>query len=204
MNFVWKLKYMRMILAGVISVSLINIAPAFAVPIVPHYECVPIARSLSGIQIRGNAHTWWGQAEGHYKRGDTPKRGAVLAFKPHGAMRLGHVAAVSKVIDRRTILVTHSNWSPINGVRGQIERDVKVIDVSEDGDWSQVRVWFAPSQALGTSVWPVHGFIYPEGKAPMQLPGAAAVSKEVVQVSDVRPTGRLSYLGKTLAKLQKH
>ncbi len=191
-----------------LSVSL----PASALPLsssstaTKHWECVPIARSLSGIQIRGDAHTWWGQADGRYRRGDTPKRGAVLAFKPHGAMALGHVAAVSKVIDDRTILVTHSNWSRINGVRGQIERDVRVIDVSDRGDWSRVRVWYAPTQDLGTTEWPVHGFIYPDGKAPMQLPsgGGVPVSKaEVADAAMAQPTGRLDYLRKTLGKLKK-
>jgi hypothetical protein len=186
--------------------------PAFALPLsqnppaFKHWECVPIARSLSGIQIRGDAHTWWGQADGRYRRGNEPRRGAVLAFKPHGAMTLGHVAAVSKVIDDRTILVTHSNWSPINGVRGQIERDVRIIDVSERGDWSRVRVWYAPSGDLGTTEWPVHGFIYPEGKAPMLLPSGGSepvVKVETAGSAAVKPTGRLNYLGKTLSKLNK-
>jgi surface antigen len=171
-----------------------------------HWECVPIARSLSGIQIRGDAHTWWGQADGRYRRGNEPKRGAVLAFKPYGNMALGHVAAVSKVIDDRTILVTHSNWSRINGVRGQIERDVQVIDVSDEGDWSRVRVWFAPIADLGTTEWPVHGFIYPDRKAPMLLPmGGTEAAVRVVPVAApaVGPTGRLDYLRKTLSKLKK-
>lgn len=127
----------------------------------PYLQCVPYARQVSGIRIYGDAHTWWGQAEGRYARGDRPKVGAVLAFKPHGNSSLGHVAAVSRVIDSRTILIRHANWSPINGRRGQIEDDVKVIDVSEGNDWSAVRVWYAPLQALGGTHWPVHGFIYP-------------------------------------------
>ncbi len=184
--------------------------PASALPLsnsalaIKHWECVPIARSLSGIQIRGDAHTWWGQADGRYRRGNEPRRGAVLAFKPHGAMALGHVAAVSKVIDQRTILVTHSNWSRINGVRGQIERDVRVIDVSDDGDWSRVRVWYAPLGDLGTTQWPVHGFIYPDGKAPMSLPSGGDISKAKFETLDApvaKPTGRLDYLRKSLSKL---
>lgn len=127
----------------------------------PYLQCVPYARQVSGIQIYGDAHTWWGQAEGRYARGDRPKVGAVLAFKPHGSSSLGHVAAVSRIIDSRTILIRHANWSPINGRRGQIEDDVKVIDVSGANDWSEVRVWYAPLQALGGTHWPVHGFIYP-------------------------------------------
>ena len=212
-----------------LSLSLIFvIAPLAAVQAIPmqgvppsrHWECVPIARSMSGIQIYGDAHTWWGQAEGRYKRGEAPKKGAVLAFQPHGAMRLGHVAAVSKIIDDRTILVTHSNWSPINGTRGQIERDAKVIDVSDDNDWSKVRVWFAPSQGLGATEWPVHGFIYPSAKAPMALPGGmpalGPARPRLDYASNVigpqtthghtditpKPTGRLAYLGKMLPRLK--
>jgi len=127
----------------------------------PYLQCVPYARQLTGIQIRGDAWTWWNQAAGRYSRGFAPKVGAVMALKPHGNSRLGHVAAVSKIIDSRTILIRHSNWSPIGGRRGQIEDNVKVVDVSEAGDWSAVRIWYAPIQALGGSHWPVQGFIYP-------------------------------------------
>ena len=72
-------------------------------------------------------------------------------------MTLGHVAAVSRVIDSRTVLLRHANWSPIDGRRGQIEDDVAAVDVSPDNDWSQVRVWYAPIQNLGTTAWPVVG-----------------------------------------------
>jgi surface antigen len=153
-------------------------------PLQTHWECVPIARALSGIQIFGNASTWWDQADGRFERGHAPKRGAVLTFKPYGSMRLGHVATVSRIVDDRTILVTHSNWSLINGRRGQIERNVKVIDVSPENDWTSVRVWYAPLADLGGTVWPVHGFIYPGAKAPMVLPegaGAAAVMKDIIK-----------------------
>ena len=75
-------------------------------------------------------------------------------------MTLGHVAMVSKVIDRRTVLLRHANWSPIDGRRGQIEMDVRAVDVSPNNDWSEVRVWYAPIGDLGTTHWPVNGFIY--------------------------------------------
>jgi surface antigen len=133
----------------------------------PYLQCVPYARAVSGIKIFGDAHTWWGQAAGKYARGQEPRVGAVMAFKPSGNSRLGHVAAVSRIVDERTILIRHSNWSPINGRRGQIEDNVRVIDVSPAGDWSAVRVWYAPIQSLGSGHWPIHGFIYPgkPGKA---------------------------------------
>ncbi|MFV0646073.1 MAG: CHAP domain-containing protein [Sphingomonadaceae bacterium] len=127
-----------------------------------YLQCVPYARALSGIQIFGNARTWWKQAEGRYQRGNTPRKGAVMAFTPHRNMREGHVATVTKVIDSRTVLLDHANWSPINGRRGQIERNVKAIDVSSDNDWSEVRVWYHPLKALGKTPWPVKGFIYNE------------------------------------------
>ncbi len=127
----------------------------------PYLQCVPYARAVTGIQIFGDAHTWWGQAAGRYARGFKPKVGAVMALKPSGGSTLGHVAAVSRIVNKRTILIRHANWSPINGRRGQIEDNVQVIDVSPANDWSEVRVWYAPLQALGGSHWPVQGFIYP-------------------------------------------
>ena len=130
-----------------------------------YLQCVPFARETSGIQIYGDAYSWWSQADGKYARGNLPQRRAVMAFRPHGAMRLGHVATVTKIIDSRTVLLSHANWSTINGRRGQIERNVKAIDVSKNNDWSEVRVWYAPIQALGTTVYPLYGFIY-SGKPP--------------------------------------
>lgn len=128
----------------------------------PYLQCVPYARSISGIQIFGDALTWWDQAEGRYARGHRPKVGAVMSFAPYGRMELGHVAAVSRVIDSRTVLLRHANWSPIDGRRGQIEDNVRAVDVSEANDWSEVRVWYAPIGNLGTTAWPVNGFIYPD------------------------------------------
>ena len=126
-----------------------------------YLQCVPFARELSGITIYGDAHSWWDQADGNYQRGATPVEGAVLSLPSHGSMRLGHVAVVRKIVDDRTILISHANWSPINGRRGQIERRVAAKDVSETNDWSLVRIWYAPIGKLGTTAFPVNGFIYP-------------------------------------------
>lgn len=140
-----------------------ELATAQADELPPYLQCVPYAREVSGIQIYGDAHTWWDQAAGKYRRGNAPRVGAVMAFVPTQRMQLGHVATVVKVIDRRTVLLDHANWSPVNGRRGQIERGVKAVDVSARGDWSEVRVWYAPLQDLGTTHWPVAGFIYADG-----------------------------------------
>ena len=130
----------------------------------PYLQCVPFARDLSGIELYGDAHTWWDQAEGRYERGPIPREGAVLAFRSHESMKLGHVATVTGVVDARTVRLTHANWSPINGRRGQVERDVIAVDVSPRNDWTKVRVWYHPIQRLGKTAFPTHGFIY--GEAP--------------------------------------
>jgi len=131
----------------------------------PYWECVPFARLVSGIQIFGDAYTWWNQAVGRYQTGYTPKLGAVLCFKPNGKMRLGHVAVVSQVVTDRVIQITHANWSPIDGSRGQIEKNVTVIDVSAAGDWSLVKVWYDPTRDIGSSTYPTYGFIYQDSLA---------------------------------------
>jgi hypothetical protein len=147
---------------GIILSLLLVAAPVAALN--EGLQCVPYARALSGVTIFGDAHTWWDQAAGKYERGNEPKVGAVLAFRPHGNMRLGHVAAVRRIVDDRTIMISHANWSTIGGVRGHIEEDVRAVDVSEDNDWSQVRVWYTPNEAMGGTAWPAHGFIYPKQK----------------------------------------
>ncbi|MHA6723423.1 CHAP domain-containing protein [Sphingomonas sp. RS2018] len=124
------------------------------------WQCAPFAREISGVNIHGNALTWWSQAAGKYDRGTAPKKGAVMSFAATSKMRLGHVAMVSQVLSDREVLLTHANWSR----RGGIENDVRAVDVSDAGDWSRVKVWYAGS--MGTSSYPVNGFIYADGAAP--------------------------------------
>lgn len=125
------------------------------------WQCAPYARQISGIEIRGNADTWWGQAAGRYERGHAPRVGAVLAFAASHRMRVGHVAMVSKVVNDREVLLTHANWSR----RGRVETGVRAVDVSANGDWSMVKVWYAPQGDLGTTAYAARGFIY-SGHAP--------------------------------------
>ena len=143
--------------ALMVSCGLLTAVPASA----QFWQCAPYARQISGIQIRGNANTWWSQAAGHYERGHTPKVGAVLAFEATHRMRVGHVATVSRVVSDHEVLLTHANWSR----PGRIETDVRAVDVSAAGDWSMVKVWYAPQGDLGTSAYPTRGFIY-SGDAP--------------------------------------
>lgn len=128
------------------------------------WQCAPFARMISGIELYGNAGTWWDKAEGKFARGQAPRIGSVMVMKPHGRMRVGHVAMVSGIVSDREITVTHANWSR----RGGIERDVRVVDVSAAGDWSKVKVWYAGNGDLGTTSYPTHGFIYAD-RAPVQF-----------------------------------
>ncbi|MFK3889957.1 CHAP domain-containing protein [Sphingomonas sp. NPDC079357] len=147
-----------------------------------YLQCVPFAREVSGIDIRGNANTWWAQAAGRYDRGAVPQIGAVMAFKATRAMPVGHVAMVSRIVNEREVLLTHANWSR----RGGIERDVRAIDVSAAGDWSEVRVWFAGVGDLGTSSYPLAGFIYAD-KTPATNENAAPLAPLTIATAAVVP-----------------
>jgi surface antigen len=155
----------RTIIGSLAAAAVISLAPTANAMADIYWQCVPFARLLSGIQIYGDARTWWGQATGKYETGRMPRMGSVLAFKPTGRMQLGHVAVVSRLVTDRVIQITHANWSRIGGARGQIEKDVTVIDVSPLGDWSQVKVWYDPIRDIGTSTYPTHGFIYQNAQA---------------------------------------
>jgi surface antigen len=140
--------------ALVAACALMTAAPAQAKSM--FWQCATYAREVSAVKIRGNAWTWWNQAEGRYQRGETPKLGAVMSFKKTARNPFGHVAMVSGIVSDREVLLTHANWSRPGG----IERNVRAVDVSAAGDWSEVRVWFAPVGGLGTRSYPVNGFIY--------------------------------------------
>jgi len=121
-------------------------------------SCVPFARRDSGIDLVGDAWRWWDLAAGIYARGRVPELGSVLAFKSNPHMRLGHVAVVSRIINRREIEIDQANWWSA-GMRGSVSRDVPVVDVSEANDWTAVRVGLGVGDKYG-AVYPTHGFIY--------------------------------------------
>ncbi len=143
-------------MAAMVAISALGLATTVQAQ-ETYYQCVRFAREFSGIQIFGDAHTWWGQAQDEYRTGRQPEVGSVLVFQPTGRMTRGHVAVVSNILTERVVRISHANWG---GSRGRIERDVTVVDVSPDNDWSQVRVWHNPSEDLGVSVYPTFGFIY--------------------------------------------
>ena len=175
---------LRSALAAIVALLTVLALPAAAQAHMPHahLQCVAYARSVSAVQLSGNARNWWDNAEGRYDRGRQPAAGAVLAFGASRAMPMGHVATVARVLDGRHILLNHANWSR----PGMVEREALAVDVSEAGDWSQVRVWYAPTKSLGQRQVAAHGFIYPAHTAPAvtevanaTAPVAAPVAAEV-------------------------
>ncbi len=149
---------MKRLTAAAVAATIVffsSTAPAQAAE--PYWQCVTFARMFSGIQIFGDAWTWWESATGKYAKGSTPETGAVLVFRPNGKMTRGHVAVISQVLTDRVVQITHANWG---GSRGRVEENVTLVDVSPNGDWSQVRVWHAPSGTLGVTTYPTYGFIY--------------------------------------------
>lgn len=153
-------------LAMIAALAALSASPARASLLDYVGECVPFARAASGIQIYGDAWTWWDKAAGKYRRGYTPREGAVIVFARSPRLPLGHVAVISRVVDSRVVMVTHANWSRVDGVRGRVEQDVTLTDVSAAGDWSAVRVWYRGSAGLGSTAYPVDGFIYGGQEAP--------------------------------------
>ena len=119
-------------------------------------ECAPYARQVSGIQLHGEAYSWWDQAAGRYDRGSVPRPGSVLVFRRSARLGSGHVSVVQRVVSDREIMVTQANW-----MRGHVTHDEPVVDVSSGNDWSAVRVWWAPTATLGLTAYPTYGFIGP-------------------------------------------
>ena len=138
-------------------------------------QCVPFARENTGIELAGNAGTWWQNAEGVYERGARPEVGSVLNFRANGRMRMGHVAVVTNVENPRTVEIDHANWGGPGAVRGGVSRNITVVDVSERNDWSAVRVALGHTGEFG-SVYPTYGFIYDRPDKGTMVANAGAVA----------------------------
>lgn len=123
------------------------------------WSCVPYARSVSAVELRGDAWRWWDNANGVYAKGKTPKPGSVLVFKKTRQMSRGHVAVVRQIVGNRKIIIDHANWSR----DGKVETQVGVIDVSSKNDWSKTRVWYGPIKDYGSTTYDTYGFIYSGG-----------------------------------------
>jgi surface antigen len=163
----------RSLLAAALAVAAMASASVSAQSLLDYVgECVPFARAASGIQIFGDAWTWWDQAAGKYDRGHRPRVGSVMVFAKTPRLPMGHVAVVSRIVEKRVLMLTHANWSRQNGERGHAEQDVTLYDVSPGNDWSSVKVWYRDNDGLGGGVYPVQGFIYAQGRAAAELTGA--------------------------------
>ena len=125
----------------------------------------------------GDAWTWWDRSVGEYTRGQQPSEGAVLVFRRSRGMPLGHVSTVTAVVDSRTILVDHSFGGPV------LWRDMPIVDTSAANDWSQVRVWHGPTNQLGSTDFPIYGFVYPASHAP-EIPTTIVAGNAVTTAGD--------------------
>jgi surface antigen len=134
--------------------------------------CAPFARELSGVALYGDAAEWWDAAAGRYRRSGVPELGSVLVLKREQRLPSGHVSVVSRVLGDRRIEVIQANWVP-----DELDVDQLVVDVSEENDWSVVRVWWPPVGQLGAHEYAAYGFIAPPGPATHeQLAQAAPVA----------------------------
>jgi len=120
-------------------------------------ECVPYARDHSGVKIFGDAYTWWDKAADKYQRGKAPESGSVMVLSGYAGPDRGHVAVVQKIFSTREIRVDHANWLD----DASIYLNDPVMDVSQENDWSAVRVFNIQTGAWGGNIYPVQGFILP-------------------------------------------
>jgi hypothetical protein len=127
-------------------------------------QCAPYAREHSAIKIYGDAYTWWDKAAGRYARGAAPQAGSVMVLSDYAGPTRGHVAVVRRVVGPREIRVDHANWLD----DGAIYVNDPVEDVSDAGDWSQVRVYNLKTGGWGAKAYPVEGFIGSGGDSAKQ------------------------------------
>lgn len=122
-------------------------------------QCVPYARRVSGIELYGDADSWWQKAEGKYERGQVPREGAVLVLMQTPRMRSGHVAVVKDILGTRQISVTQTNWGETKKKRRIVYESQLAEDVSNANDWTSVRFWNDEKGVMGFP-YAAYGFIY--------------------------------------------
>ncbi len=119
-------------------------------------NCVTFARSISDIELQGNASGWWANAADRYQRGSRPELGEILSFRATANTPLGHVAVVRQVVSTRLIEIDHANWGK---GRGRVDLAVPVEDISPNTDWTLVRVQATATGEFGSN-YHTNGFIY--------------------------------------------
>ncbi|MBU6372485.1 MAG: CHAP domain-containing protein [Alphaproteobacteria bacterium] len=153
-------------------------------------QCVPYARANSGVDIKGDAKSWWTLAAGKYDREKTPAVGSVIVMRGYNGADRGHVAVVRAVLSDRAIVVDHANW--LN--EGEVTLNVPVKDVSKNGDWSEVRVWHIPGATWGKRVYGARGFIRPE-KVALTVNASVSTVSSGLQTVDAIGVGSLALGG---------
>lgn len=102
----------------------------------------------------------------------------------------GHVAVVSEVVSKREILIDHANWAPLSTAgRGKVTTNVRVLDVSKNNDWSELRVWHGPAGEFGSRIYPAYGFIYGKEAAKAKAAKAPRPDSEPRQTVIRKVTG---------------
>jgi hypothetical protein len=134
-------------------------------------QCVTYARQVSGIDIMGDAWSWWEGASGKYDRGHQPRFMAVLVLGRTQRLKLGHLAVVMDIQGPRLIRVTHANFGSDSVSRRVIYDSMPVADVSPNNDWSLVRFWNYQAQAWGI-LYPAYGFVYSEKSGTLTVASA--------------------------------
>ena len=138
-------------------------------------QCVPYARQVSGIDMTGDAWSWWQSAKGKYERGHTPRFMSVLVLSRTQRLKLGHVAVVVDVLGPREIRVTHANFGSDSASRRIIYDSMPATDASLGNDWSLVRFWNYEAKAWGI-IYDAYGFIYPDRVRPTVTAGSVPIS----------------------------
>jgi hypothetical protein len=148
------------------------IAPQASDPDVPtietplhHFYCVEYARLRSGLEIFGDAKTWWARAGNLYAKFTQPAIQTVMVFSGSARIARGHVAVVTRIVSPREIRVDQANWRN----RGEIDHNTPVLDVSPQNDWSRVRVWNIDTNQFGARTYAIKGFI---GRSVSQATGS--------------------------------
>lgn len=152
--------------AAMAEPAAVESAPSVEWPL-KRLTCVTYARLRSGLAIFGDARLWWKRAGNLYERFAEPAVDAVMVFSGSRRIRRGHVAVVTGIVSSREIIVDHANWQN----RGEIDRNMPVLDVSANNDWSSVRVWNVNIGAWGDHVYRISGFIG-RGATPAALAGS--------------------------------
>jgi hypothetical protein len=130
-----------------------------------HFYCVEYARLRSGLEIFGDAKTWWARAGNLYAKFTQPAIQTVMVFSGSARIARGHVAVVTRIVSPREIRVDQANWRN----RGEIDHNTPVLDVSPQNDWSRVRVWNIDANQFGARTYAIKGFI---GRSVSQATGS--------------------------------